>query len=345
MNNVPDDDDLRTMLHDAVSDVHPEPGLHRIRERTADASPRASRTWLVGLAALATAAAIVGVVLVTTQRGPDADSGPIASPAATASASSSATASIGVSERALGIYYVGDTPQGPRLYREFHRLRAGLGEAGISVALGQALDGATDSDYRNPWPDGTRVAVLQLTSTGPEVTVSLSNPDVDLHARPATMSAAEADAAVQQLVYTAQAALGKRLPVHFLLDLDTTDTLLGVDVSAPVSQGSALDTLALASISEPAEGALVHGSFTAKGVASSFEANVPWEIRQGDVVVKKGFATADGWLDKLYPWQTDPIDVSDLEPGRYTFAASTDDPSDGEGAGPTTDTRTIIVRR
>jgi hypothetical protein len=48
-------------------------------------------------------------------------------------------------------------------------------------------------------------------------------------------------------------------------------------------------------------------------------------------------------MDRLYPWETE-IDVSDLEPGTYTFAAMTDDPSGGaEGPGATTDTRTIVV--
>ena len=35
--------------------------------------------------------------------------------------------------------------------------------------------------------------------------------------------------------------------------------------------------------------------------------------------------------------------MSDLTPGTYTFVAMTDDPSGGEGLGPFTDTRTIIV--
>jgi hypothetical protein len=49
-------------------------------------------------------------------------------------------------------------------------------------------------------------------------------------------------------------------------------------------------------------------------------------------------------MDRLYPWET-RIDVSDLAPGEYTFAAMTDDPSGGaEGAEPFVDTRTITVR-
>ena len=326
--------------------MHPEPALHRIRSRTATRPQHGSRTWLVGLAAAATAAAIAGVVVVTTQRGPGSDSGPVASPTASTSAGPSASATattVPSTERALGIYYVGDTPQGPRLYREFHRLRVADGAAGaVGPAIAQALDRADDSDYRDLWPDGTQASVRG--ATGSEVTLSLSNATLDLRDRPAGTSAADAEAAVQQLVYTTQAALQQRLPVRFLVDGQPTDSLLGVDVSGPVTNGPALETLALVSISEPQEGVEVTGSFRASGVASSFEATVPWEIRKGDQVVKRGFSTASGWMDKLYPWQTDPISVTDLPEGTYTFVASTDDPSGGEGAGPTSDTRTIVVR-
>jgi len=340
------DDDLRTLLHDAVSDVHPEPTLHRIRSRTATQPQHGSRTWLVGLAAAATAAAIAGVVVVTTQGGPGSDSGPVATPTASTSAGPSASATattVPSTERALGIYYVGDTPQGPRLYREFHRLRVADGVAGaVGPAIAQALDRADDPDYRDLWPDGTQARVQG--AIGSEVSLSLSNATLDLRDRPAGMTAADAEAAVQQLVYTTQAALQQRLPVRFLVDGQPTDSLLGVDVSGPVTNGPALETLALVSISEPQEGVEVTGSFRAGGVASSFEATVPWEIRKGDKVVKRGFSMASGWMDKLYPWQTDPISVADLPEGTYTFVASTDDPSDGEGAGPTSDTRTIVVR-
>jgi hypothetical protein len=47
-------------------------------------------------------------------------------------------------------------------------------------------------------------------------------------------------------------------------------------------------------------------------------------------------------MDKLYPWETE-IDLSGLEPGDYTFVAMTDDPSNGEGSGPTEDSKTITV--
>ena len=79
-------------------------------------------------------------------------------------------------------------------------------------------------------------------------------------------------------------------------------------------------------------------------MASSFEATVPWEVQQGGKVVLDGFATAEGWMDKLYPWQT-TIDVSGLQPGDYTFVARTDDASGGaEGAGPYEDTKDFTLR-
>ena len=87
----------------------------------------------------------------------------------------------------------------------------------------------------------------------------------------------------------------------------------------------------LITLATPAEGAKVSGTFEASGKANSPEANVPWEIRDASgKKVLDGAATAEGWMDKLYPWTT-KVDVSELEPGTYVFVARTDDTSDGEG--------------
>ncbi len=107
--------------------------------------------------------------------------------------------------------------------------------------------------------------------------------------------------------------------------------------------GNDLGVLALVSVDVPAEGQQVSGTFTATGRASSFEATVPWEVRDaaGEVLLD-GFATAEGWMDRLYPWEAE-VDVSGLAPGTYTFVAMTSDPSGGESGGPFTDTRAIVV--
>ena len=80
-------------------------------------------------------------------------------------------------------------------------------------------------------------------------------------------------------------------------------------------------------------------------MASSFEATVPWEILRGDEVVLDGFATAEGWMDKLYPWET----VASTSPAssRATTPSSpapTTRRGGAEGAGPHEDTKDFTLR-
>lgn len=351
-----DDGYLRLLLRDAVSDVHPEPALEAIRRRTrGSAAVRRLRPVLAVTAAAATVAAIVGGITLANQPATTTPpvtkvAGPPTAGVPTGTPTDSRSPYQDFVPKAEGIYYVGDTPRGPRLYREFQSVLVSPRFAPLSSvvmrALGQdALDGPVprDPDYRTLWPSGTKVD--QTTIGVPQPTISLTNDSTDLAVRPAGMTAQAAELSVQQLVYTVQAAKQNREPVRFQINQKDTPTLLGVDVSQPVPAAPQVTVLALVSVTEPAEGAVVTGSFRAQGVASSFEANVPWEIRQGSVVVMSGASTASGWIGRLYPWTTDPIDVSGLAPGSYTFVALTDDPSGGAGAGPTSDTRTIVVRR
>ena len=148
------------------------------------------------------------------------------------------------------------------------------------------------------------------------------------------------------MIYTVQAAAGDSLlPVQFVHDGNPVAEVGGLPTSEPLDNAPQLDVLALASISVPADRRVVEGSFSANGRASSFEGNVPWELRDADDnVVREGSAQTFGSVDRLDPWATGPIDVSDLDPGEYTFVVMTDDPSDGEGPGPTVDTRTVIIK-
>lgn len=315
------DDDLRSLLDDAVADVQPADRLQQIRARTSGRSPRV-RPFTVAAAALAAAAVVVGGVVLGQRLGDPRtpDEPPVATPA----------------DVPVAVYYQGSTPLGPRLYRSFEP----AADDTLATALGLLSAPPSDPDYRSPWADGAFEGGAVVDGV---IEVALS-PDVDL----AGSSAPTGDAAalaVQQVVYTAQAAAADLLPVRFVRDGAPVDVVLGVDTSAPVTRAPALDTLALVSISDPAEGQVVEGgSFVAQGVASSFEATVEWEVRdETDAVVASGFATADGWMDRLYPWRAE-VDVRDLPPGRYTFVASTADASGGaEGPGATSDTRTVVV--
>jgi hypothetical protein len=239
-------------------------------------------------------------------------------------------------EVTVPIYFVGDTPQGPRLFREFRKVEADnpLEEAAALMVAGDALD----PDYRSAFPAGAFSAVSYADGA---FRVELAD---DAWTTPAEQgSSDDATLAVQQLVYTLQGVQQDRAPVKvFVNDSPDPSPLFGVDTAAGVTEAPELDVLSLVSVTAPESDSTVSGTFTASGVASSFEATVPWEIRQGDQVVLDGFATAEGWMDKLYPWETE-VDVSSLAPGEYTFVALTDDPSGGEGGGPQQDTKLITI--
>lgn len=231
------------------------------------------------------------------------------------------------------VYFVGDTPQGLRLYREFREVESG-DPAAEALALMTAGD-ALDPDYRSLFPEGS-FAGVEITDSA--ITVEL--PDESWSLPVEGLSDEDAALAAQQLAYTLQGVAQARTPISITLDGQPAD-LFGL--GGELSNEPELDVRALVNVTSPAEGAEVSGSFTAEGVSSSFEATTPWEIRDADgKVVKEGFATAEGWMDKLYPWSTE-VDVSDLPAGTYTFVARTDDPSDGEGFGPTEDSKTITV--
>jgi hypothetical protein len=322
-----DDPQLTRLLHDAVDDVEPTDRLAQIRQQT---RPRRSHRWYaVGGAVLATAA-VVTVIAVATRPSTDPGPGPSQHPTATDSGADGSTA--------VATYYVGETPQGDRLFREFHQTKT---QDTMASALRALTTGPFDPDYRTSWPDGAFQGGW-IDYQGGLATVLLNGRS--LLDRPAGMSESQARLAIEQVIYTVQAAAQQRIPVQFQVEGNPVAQVYGVPTSEPLDRSPELDVLALVSISNPTEGRTVDGSFSADGVAASFEGSVPWSLtNEAGEVVQSG--TAQGTMeDHLTPWETGPIDVSGLPAGIYTFAASTDDPSGGEGGGPTTDTRTVIVR-
>jgi len=319
-------DDLTTLLHDAVSDVEPTDRLAAIREQT---RPRRSHRWYaVGGAVLATAAVVTGIAIAAQ---PSTDPGP-GPGTGTPTAIDSATPST----HAVAVYYLGQTPTGPRLFREFHQR---TGAATLDEALAEVSKKPADPDYVTHWVAG---GLGPVTVQDGVIRVDVFGASV--HDQRAGMSAEESELSIQQVIYTLQAAAKQRLPVQFLSDGNPIDTVYGVPTSEPLANADQWDVLALVSVSNPTEGREVEGEFSADGVASSFEGSVPWELRDDSGEVVRSGVAQGTMEDHLTPWETGPIDVSDLAPGSYVFEARTDDPSGGEGGGPTTDTRTITIR-
>jgi len=310
------DDDLRELLTDAVADVEPAYRLDAIKARTRPGHRR--RGWYAASGAILAAAAVVTAVSVVSDDNRPRREAPASD-----------------TQRTVAVYFVGRTPAGPRLYREFQQLP----EAGGALAALRAITmarGPADPDYRTIWPPGIFESVT-VAEDAIEIELGEWNgPRIGYSGKVLRI-------AVQQVVHTAQAATGEELPVRFIA-APMQGTRIAPHIDGLVERLSQNDVLALVSISDPSEGLHVNDSFIARGRANSFEGTVPWEIRAADgTVVENGFATAEGSVDRLYKWETDRITVSDLTPGTYEFVAMTDDPSGGEGRGPFTDTRTIIV--
>lgn len=337
-----DDERVRRLLGEAVSDVEPREALGSIHARTKVSSMRRRRSWVLGAGAavVATAATVAAVTVLgegTTRDEPD-----VAAPATSSSAtptptpSPSPTGSADVVMASVPVYYVGDTSRGARLFREFHRVDTG-GDP-VSAAVAEAVDrGPDDPDYRTDWPAGTTAVQAHPAGTPDVITIDVRG-NASLHDRPAGMSREQADLAVQQVIYTAQAAQQSRDAVQLLLNGRHTDSILGVATAEPLAQGDATEVLAQVWVIDPAQGAKVSAPFKVSGLASAFEANVQWELKAGDRVVKRGFTTAQECC-RMVPYSF----TVNAPPGEYTLVVHDSDPSGGEGFAPWQDTKQITV--
>lgn len=338
---------LRRLLDDAVAGVEPRDALTSIHARTKVTPMTRNRSWLLGAAAaaVATAATVAAVTVLsdggTSDPGPDVAGSPSPATSAPTTDGPSASPSSGeatTSTEAVPVYYVGDTSRGPRLYREFQRAEVTGGDK-VSAAVERAVAGTPlDPDYRTDWPEGITATRVTGTGTPDVITVDVRG-DASLHDRPAGMSQEQAQIAVEQLIYTAQAASQTRSPVQILLDGQRSDQVLGVPASEPLAQGEAIDVLAQVWVIEPAQGAEVTAPFEVSGLAAAFEANVQWELKQGGTVVERGFTTAEECCT-MAPYS---FTVEQVPPGDYTLVVHDSDPSGGEGFAPWEDTKEITV--
>jgi hypothetical protein len=333
------DDHLRRVLRNAVADVHPRSALDDIRARTDQESPMSKRWFLPPLAVAAVTAAVVGGAFWLVN---DDDPGATSSGTPTTSAPSSSPSTSGsagpeeVAGRAVPVYYVGDTAHGKKLYREFQRqsicdnLDCMLKASVVAAVNGQP----EDPDYRTLWPSGSTVGKVSADEN--LIVVDLAS---GVHDRPTGLSSDDADLAIQQLVFSAQAAVGQgRLPVQLLIAGQHTDTVLGVPASEPLAAANADEVQAPVQVDSPGDGTTVSQTFTVSGRAAAFEANVAWELMQGKKVVQDGFTTAQECCT-LSPYSF----TVTAPPGTYTLVVHDTDES-GEGRPVNQDTKEITVK-
>jgi hypothetical protein len=229
---------------------------------------------------------------------------PIASPAASGTA-------------ARAVYYLHDTGNGIRLYREFHRRPATTGVMRDAVTA-MLTEKPTDPDYTSLWPAGTTVRGARISGTTAYV-------DLSAEARQGKAGAEGEAASLQQLVHTVTAAAPAVTQVQLLVEGKAVESLWGhVDTRKPVDRQPAAEILGPVWILVPADGQLARGDIFG-GEATVFEATVSWELLQGDKVVKEGFTNASVGAPGRGRWSA----KADVPPGSYVLRAFESSAEDG----------------
>ncbi|MDQ3307845.1 MAG: GerMN domain-containing protein, partial [Actinomycetota bacterium] len=209
------------------------------------------------------------------------------------------------------VYYVG---QGKYLYSEPHAMTVFDGKRAEAAVTEFLSFGSLDPDYARGWPDGLRLD--SITTEGDSTTISLRG-RIDLtDANGLDRRAAEV--AIQAMIRTAQVETGA---VSFVYNGEPVTTLLGVDVSDPVTrepdQGVDFTPLrAPLSIDSLVEGWSVSSPVTVTVSGNVFEGNVNWELAREGRVLDDGFVTT-----AFTEWRQAKVRLGALEPGTYTFTA------------------------
>lgn len=303
--------DLHDLFEDAVADVEPADRLDAIRCRTSSPA-QAARPWfraaaltVVGTAATVTLVAALGSGPQPT--GPAEHGGH--------EDHDDATEVPGGLYALLPTYYVGDTPAGPRLFREFVPAQT---DDPLQAAVERIQHAPEDPDYLSVWEPG-RLTGAKVVDGVIEVGVA----DGQL--------LRVGELALQQVVYTVQATVGEPLPVRFVWSNGH---------ELPTRAARAIDVLSPVNISDPAERTAYTGSMITRGRAATTGDEVHWELADetGGIVRRGGAPLVDG--TGLRAWET-TVDLGGLPGGTYVFTVRTDGSAYGFRS---TDTRTISVR-
>jgi len=223
---------------------------------------------------------------------------------------------------ALPAYFVGaNSGKGDRfgLYREFVRAAVPAGatpaqkaKAAVAVAM-NAQPFTNKEPYIQPW-SGT--SVQDVTVTPRLITVTLSGPGAGGFTKDQTKLA------VQELVWTAQAATSQTVPVKFAV-ADGSNKLFGTystteTYNRPPKDDPQNQDLAPIWITSPErDQVLAAGApVVAKGQSCAFEATTQWQLKKGGAAIKSGFTTASSGCPARGTWQ---VDLGVLAAGDYTI--------------------------
>jgi len=337
---------LREVLHQDANRIQPHERrteiLAMIQHEKRNGEP--ARRWLIPVSAAASVALIGAVVWGVSNTGGSPRTTPAAGSASTSAPAGSPSAVprpqtlpvpgpsqgqtpngsvVATTARVvLPAYFVGATSQAGKrfgLYREFVRTvvpvratPAQKARAAVAVAM-NAEPFTSYEPYLEPW-SGT--SAKGVTVTPSRITVTLSGPGAP------GFTDAQTRLAVQQLVWTAQGAVGRgNIPVKFIL-ANGSRRLFGTYPTTATYKRPPKDlqyqVLAPIWITSPVRGQVFPAGapVVAAGQSCAFEATTQWQLRKGRAIVRSGFTTASSGCPTRGTWQ---VRLGVLRAGSYTF--------------------------
>lgn len=234
--------------------------------------------------------------------------------------------------KTAAIYFVGDTAQGFRLYREFRKVPVELGSttalASLKFIVAQGTK-ASDRDYTNLWGNGS--VINSITQTGSVAMVDITIASLNVGAESEMR-------AIDQLVWSLTANDKTVKSVKFISSGKPLETFAGhVDATGTFSRQPTYEVLAPIWVTTPA--AVVSGPVSMTGTACTFEAGVAWTLTKSGSVVKQGSTTAAQACPVRSAWK---VSLGTLSPGKYVFTAI--DYSAKDGSVTQQDSKTFTVK-
>jgi hypothetical protein len=314
--------------------------LAMVHDRTEITEPQ--RRWLIPVAAAASVALIGAIAWGAANTGGSQQVTPAGSSTSTTAPTttggvpnaSSSNGTGATTQVALPAYFVGaSSGAGDRfgLYREFVRSAVPAGatpaqkaKAAVAVAM-NAQPFTNYEPYVQPW-SGTKVQ--DVTVTPSLITITLSGPGSS------GFTPEQTRLAVQELVWTAQAAVGQgTIPVKFVV-ADGSPKLFGTygtdkTYNRPAKALQYQD-LAPIWILSPDRGKVfpAKAAVVANGESCAFEATTQWQLKKGGTAVKSGVTMASSGCPIRGTWQ---VNLGVLAVGDYTFRMFEVSMQDGKG--------------
>lgn len=254
-----------------------------------------------------------------------------ATPSASSSASASSSPSQATDQVNVKLFFASDTGTSIRIYSEMASVSKVTDDLAVS-AVNALLSGAKpiDADYQNLW--GSGVVVNNIAIKDSIATIDLKQPTLNV--------GSEGEArAIDQIIWTLHSNQPSIAGVEFLIDGKPAESLAGhVDISGPIYLDEGYQSLATVDL-DLDESQEVSAPVKVTGLACTFEANVPWELLNGDEVINSGSVLAS----EACPTRSKfTIDLGELVPGKFTLRVWESSMMDGSLINE--DTKTFTVK-